>query len=126
MTSLSPAAVSSSLYKLMVSYTKSIILIESGKSLNAVVPEVEINTTDILVGIGNDVTLTCFVLRGNPSNYIYTITNANTSNATTGPTRILTDIQMTDVGTYHCDVTNDAGTGTSNTVTIELGGMKSV
>ncbi len=92
--------------------------------LNAVVPEVEINTTDTLVGIGNDVTITCSVLRGNPSNYIYTITNVNTSNATTGPTRILTNIQMTNVGTYRCDVTNDAGTGTSNTVTIELGGMK--
>ncbi len=38
---------------------------------------------------------------------------------------MLTNIQMTDVGTYRCDVTNDAGTGASNTVTIELGGMKS-
>ncbi len=56
---------------------------------------------------------------------MYTITNTGTGNPTTGPTRILTDIQMTDVGTYVCDVTNDAGTGTSNTVTIELGGMKS-
>ncbi len=56
---------------------------------------------------------------------MYTITNTGTSSTTTGPTRILTDIQMTDVGTYRCDVTNDAGTGTSNTVTIELGGMKS-
>ncbi len=95
------------------------------ENINAVVPEVEINTTNTLVGIGNDVTITCFVLRGNPSNYIYNITNVNTSSTTTGPTRILTDIQMTDVGTYRCDVTNDAGTGASNTVTIELGGMKS-
>ena len=56
---------------------------------------------------------------------MYNITKTGTGNTTTGPTRILTDIQMTDVGTYRCDVTNDAGTGTSNTVTIELGGMKS-
>ncbi len=54
---------------------------------------------------------------------MYTITNTDTGNTTTGSTRTLTDIQMTDVGTYRCDVTNDAGTGTSNTVTIELGGM---
>ncbi len=100
-------------------------LYSSKKLLNAVLPEVEITATDTLVGIGNDVTITCFVLRGNPSNYIYTITNVNTSSTTTGPTRILTDIQMTNVGTYRCDVTNDAGTGTSNAVTIELGGMKS-
>ena len=110
----------------MVSYTTSIIFIDSGKSLNAVVPEVEITATDTLVSIVNDVTITCSVLRGNPSNYIYTITNINTSSTTTGPTLVLTSIQMTDVGTYRCDVTNDAGTGASNTVTIELGGMKSI
>ena len=91
----------------------------------AVVPEVEIIATDTVVGIGNNVTITCSVLRGNPFNYMYTITKTETGNTTTGPTRILTDIQMTDVGTYRCDVTNDAGTGTSNTVTIELGGMTS-
>ncbi len=91
----------------------------------AVVPEVEIIATDTVVGIGNNVTITCSILRGNPFNYMYTITNTDTGNTTTGPTRILTDIQMTDVGTYGCDVTNDAGTGTSDTVTIELGGMKS-
>ncbi len=96
------------------------------KNINAVIPEVEINTTDTLVGIGNDVTITCFVLRGNPSIYMYTITNVNTGSTTTGSTLVLTDIQIADVGTYRCDVTNDAGTGTSNnTVTIELGGMKS-
>ncbi len=100
-------------------------MLRHDENINAVIPEVDINTTDTLVGIGNDVTITCFVLRGNPSNYIYTITNVNTGSTTTGSTRILTDIQIADVGTYRCDVTNDAGTGTSNTVTIELGGMKS-
>ena len=127
MTSLSPAAVTSPLYKLMVTYTKLTVYTCSifHENINAVIPEVEINTTDTLVGIGNYVIITCFVLRGNPSNYMYNITNTDTGNTTTGPTRILTDIQMTDVGTYRCDVTNDAGTGTSNTVTIELGGMES-
>ena len=95
------------------------------KSFNAVVPEVKITVVDTLVSVGNDVIITCSVLRGNPSNYMYTITNTDTGNTTIGPTRILTNIQMTDVGTYRCDVTNDAGTGTSNTVTIELGGVKS-
>ena len=125
MNSLSLAAVPSSLYKLMVSYTKSTISYIVHENIIAVVPEVEINTTDTVVGIGNNVIITCFVLRGNPSNYMYNITNIATGSTTTGSTRILTDIQMTDVGTYRCDVTNDAGTGTSNTVTIQLGGMES-
>ncbi len=55
---------------------------------------------------------------------MYTVTNTGMDNTSTGPTRILTNIQMTDGGTYRCDVTNDAGTGTSNTVTIGLGGTK--
>ena len=95
------------------------------ESIDPVIPAVEINSNDTLVGIGNDVIITCFVPRGNPSNHMYTITNTDTGSTTTGQTRILTDIQMIDVGTYRCDVTNDAGTGTSNTVTIELGGMTS-
>ena len=33
----------------------------------------------------------------------------------------LTDIQVADLGTYRCDVTNDAGTGSAS-VTIEQGG----
>ena len=35
---------------------------------------------------------------------------------------MLTGIQESDLGTYRCDVTNDAGTGSAN-ITIELGGM---
>ncbi len=125
MTSLSPTAVSSSMYKLMVSYTIVLLCSTIHKNFNPVIPEVEINSNNTLVGIGNDVIITCFVPRGNPSNYMYTITNTGTGSTTIGQTRILTDIQMIDVGTYRCDVTNDAGTGTSNTVTIELGGVKS-
>ncbi len=106
----------------MVSYTQSIL---SSRTCLAVVPELEITATDTFVGIGTNVTITCSVLRGNPSNYMYTITNIGTGSTTTGPTRILTDIQITNIGTYRCDVTNDAGTGTSNTVTIQLGGMTS-
>ncbi len=71
--------------------------------------------------IGNDITITCSVRRGNPSNYVYTITNTDTDSTTTGPTRTLTNIQISDLATYRCDVTNDAGTGSSS-VSIELGG----
>ncbi len=81
----------------------------------------ETTATETFVRIGNDITITCSVRRGNPSNYVYTITNADTSSTTTGPTRTLTSIQMSDLGTYRCDVTNDAGTGSSSVI-IELGG----
>ncbi len=82
---------------------------------------VEITATGTLVSLGDDVIISCSVLRGNPTNYNYTITNINTGNTTTGPTLTLTGIEMTDIGTYRCDVTNIAGTGSAN-VTIELGG----
>ncbi len=89
---------------------------------NTVVPVVEITATNTLVSLGDDVIISCSVLRGNPSNYNYTITNINTgSKTTTGPTLTLTGIEMTDIGTYRCDVTNLAGTGSAS-VTIELGG----
>ena len=35
---------------------------------------------------------------------------------------MLTGIQASDVGTYRCDVTNDAGTGSAN-INIEIGGI---
>ena len=41
---------------------------------------------------------------------------------TTGPTRMLTGIQESDLGSYRCDVTNDAGTGSAN-INIEIGGI---
>ena len=82
----------------------------------------EITVTNTLVGLEDDVTITCSVLRGNPSNYAYVITNTNTGSTTTGPTLRLNDIVSTDFGTYRCNVTNDAGTGRSDSVTIELGG----
>ncbi len=82
----------------------------------------EITVSHTLVSLGDNVTITCSVLRGNPSNYDYIITNTNTGSTTTGPILTLTDIMSTDLGTYRCDVTNDAGTGRSDNVTIELGG----
>ncbi len=104
----------------MVSYLFcSISVLEN--DYNTVVPVVEITATNTLVSLGDDVIITCSVLRGNPTYSSYTITNINTGNTTTGPTLTLTGIKMTDIGTYRCDVTNLAGTGSAS-VTIELGG----
>ncbi len=82
---------------------------------------VEITATNTLVSLGDNITISCSVLRGNPTNYNYTITNINTGSTTTGPTLTLTGIEMTDIGTYRCDVTNLAGTGSASVI-IELGG----
>ena len=77
--------------------------------------------TTVIVG-QDDVIIECTVLRGNPSNYSYSITNVDTGNTTLGSFLVLTNIQVTNLGTYRCDVTNDAGTGSAS-VTIEQGGM---
>ena len=82
----------------------------------------EITTISTAVIIGqDDIQITCSVLRGNPANYVYSITHVDTGSTTSDSTLTLTDIQVGDLGTYHCDVTNDAGTGSAN-VTIEQGG----
>ena len=78
-----------------------------------VIPVVEISATKIMVAFGDDVTITCSVQKGNPSNYLYVITNVNTTSTTIGPTRILTGIEAADFGIYRCDVTNNAGTGSA-------------
>ena len=83
------------------------------------IPGVEISATKIVVAFGDDVAITCSVQRGNPSNYVYVITNVKTTSATTGPTHIINEIQAADLGVYRCDVTNDAGTGNA---TIEIQG----
>ena len=87
-----------------------------------VIPEVEITAAFTRVNFGENLTLTCSVIRGNPTNYIYSIVHIDSMTTTAGPTRLLTGIQESDLGTYRCDVTNDAGTGSAN-ITIELGGM---
>ena len=83
--------------------------------------EIIASHTTVIVG-QDDVIIECTVLRGNPSNYSYNITNVDTGNTTLDSFLVLTNIQVTDLGTYRCDVTNDAGTGSAS-VTIEQGGM---
>ena len=78
------------------------------------------SSTTVLVG-EDDVTIDCSVLRGNPMNYSYSITHVDSGNITLDSFLTFVDIQVADLGTYRCDVTNDAGTGSAN-VTIEQGG----
>ena len=80
-----------------------------------------ITATQTFINLGDNVTINCSVLRGNPTNYLYIITHISTSSTTSDPTLTLTDIQVADLGTYRCDVTNDAGTGSAS-LTIEQGG----
>ena len=74
------------------------------------------------VNLGENLTLTCSVIRGNLTIYSYSIVHIDTMTTTNEPTRMLSGIQESDLGTYRCDVTNDAGTGSAN-ITIELGGI---
>ena len=80
-----------------------------------------ITATRTLINLGDNVTINCSVLRGNPTTYLYTITHISTSSTTSDPTLTLTEIQVADLGTYHCDVTNDAGTGSAS-IFIDEGG----
>ena len=77
--------------------------------------------TSVIVG-QDDVIIECIVLRGNPSNYSYSIYNVDTGNVSLNSFFVLTNIQEADLGTYCCDVTNDAGTGSAS-VNIKQGGM---
>ncbi len=51
------------------------------------------------------------IISPSPACSVQNSTNTDTGCTTTGPTRTLTSIQMTDLATYRCDVTNCAGTG---------------
>ena len=87
-----------------------------------VVPEVEITANSIAVLVSeDDVIINCFILRGNPMNYAYSITHVDSGNIVLDSLLTLTDIQVADLGTYLCNVTNDAGTGSAS-VAIEQGG----
>ena len=71
--------------------------------------------------LGDSLNITCSVIRGNPDNYDFSFTNIDSGiTVRPGPTLMLTDIMLIDLGTYRCDLTNGAGTG-SDTITIELG-----
>jgi len=91
---------------------------------DAVPPEVEVTATLRRVVFGNSTTLTCTVTRSSPMGsytYRWVHNNSITLNETSS---ILTIDILTEsnLGTYHCEVTNPAGLNGSNATTIELGG----
>ena len=92
-------------------------------STTAVPPEVEVTATLTRVVVGNFTILNCTVTRSNPmGSYTYTwmhnnsITLSETSNMLT-----VSILRESDVGVYHCEVTNSVDLSGSNTTTIELG-----
>ena len=86
---------------------------------------VEVSADGLMVGVGQSVTLTCNVTRGNPMSYTYTWTHVDTSQTLSGETSntlMLTDIMLDTIGTYMCEVMNAVGVGSGN-VTFALGGQ---
>ena len=87
-----------------------------------VLPEVNAVTNSTTVNLEDTITINCSVQRGNPTYNSFSIVHADTSTTvSTGQSHTLTNIQEADLGTYRCDVTNGAGTGSAS-VTIEQGG----
>ena len=89
----------------------------------AVPPEVEVSATLTRVVVGNSTTLTCTVTRSNPMGS-YTYTWVHNNSMIPGETSSMLTVGIlteSDVGIYHCEVTNSAGLNGSNTTTIELG-----
>ena len=75
---------------------------------------------------GDNTTLHCKVVRGNPMNYKYHWTHMSTTNDNSvllASTQNLTlsDIIENETGTYFCTVENEAGNGTGN-LSISYGG----
>ena len=92
-------------------------------SANVVPPEVEVTATLTRVVVGNSTTLTCTVTRSVPmGNYTYRWVHNNS--IPLGETSSMLTVSImteSDVGIYHCEVTNSAGLCGSNTTTIKLG-----
>ena len=91
-----------------------------------VVPVVNVTADRTRVGPGGAATLTCTVTRGNPMTYTYSWTHVGAALlGETSATLSLTSFSMDAVGTYTCEVVNDAGSGMGS-ITIELGGETSI
>ena len=79
-----------------------------------VIPEVEVIASPPVVLIGGSTTLTCNVTRANPTDYTtftWTHNNSSTDFPETSNTLTLSPVRESDLGVYHCRVTNSAGTG---------------
>ncbi len=77
------------------------------------------------VRLGETVTLTCTVVRGNPPSYSFQwyhngMPTNSTSETSTTSTWVIDSVVASNTGTYECNVTNEAGTE-SQSVDISIG-----
>ncbi len=77
------------------------------------------------VRLGEDVTLTCTIVRGNPPSYSFQwyhnrMPISTTSETSTASTLVIDSVMESKAGTYECNVTNLAGTK-SQSVDISIG-----
>ncbi len=86
-------------------------------------PEVEvIASPQKRIAVGQSVSLFCNVTRANPNIFTYVWSyNSGQGPPETTNTLNLTDVMSNQFGTYSCDATNTAGTG-SGSIVIEEGG----
>lgn len=84
----------------------------------AVVPIVQITADNTIIPAGDDIRLTCSVLRGNPPQYNYTWSFIGNTNSITSlestPMIYLSSVQPDNSGIYHCSVVNCVGRGVAN------------
>ncbi len=80
------------------------------------------------VDVGDNITLTCLVIRGNPMNYKFEWFHEGFSSATTSTMDSFNNLNYpsfkdNDVGMYTCSVTNGIGSAATSSLNITLGGM---
>ncbi len=102
--------------------------IHSQYNIFVVSPEVEVSANIERVAVGDSVTLTCSVIRGNPMNYVFEWSHEGVSVVTTSTMDSFNNlnypsIKDNDVGMYTCSVTNGIGSAATSTLNITLGGM---
>ena len=104
--------------------TKQQLIIGSVTCSNTVPPEVQVTATLTRVVVGNSTTLTCNVTRSNPmGSYTYRwVHNNSVTLSETSSMLTISILTESNLGIYHCEVTNSAELSGSNETTIVLGG----
>ena len=89
--------------------------------LPAVEPVVTLSASLTRVGLGQATTLTCTVVRANPTNYTYSWSHGGAVIPGEESTTLsLSSFNSTNAGNYTCQVTNEVGMGLDS-IRIELG-----